>query len=106
MRRGRAPSRMTTVPARHDVAYDMAVKIVNVAEFRNHLSEYLAAVANGEEVEVRKRNIPLARVVPIRRVGCNRTALGCGEGSVVVKSDLTVPMMPDADWEMLGGGRS
>ena len=83
------------------MAYDMAMKIANVAEFKNHLSEYLAAVANGEQVEVRKRNTPLARVVPIRHPGPNRTVLGCGKGSVVVKADPTAPMIPDADWEML-----
>ncbi len=83
-------------------AYNMAMKIANVAEFKNHLSEYLAAVANGEQVEVRKRNMPLARVVPIRQPDRNRTVLGCGKGSVVVKTDLTAPMLPEADWEMLG----
>lgn len=75
----------------------MAMKIANVAEFKNHLSEYLAAVANGEQVEVRKRNMPLARVVPIRQPDRNRTVLGCGQGSVVVKTDLTAPMLPEAD---------
>ena len=50
-------------------AYNVAMKIANIAEFKNHLSEYLAAVANGEQVEVRKRNTPLARVVPIRQPG-------------------------------------
>ena len=33
--------------------------------FKNHLSEYLAAVQSGEDLEIRKRNTPLARVVPI-----------------------------------------
>ncbi len=74
-------------------AYSMAMKIANVAEFRNHLSEYLAAVASGEQVEVRKRNVPLARVVPVRQPGRNRTVLGCGRGSVVVKTDLTAPSL-------------
>ncbi len=83
----------------------MAMKIASITEFKNRLSEYLAAVANGEEVEVRKRNMPLARVVPIRRAARNRTVLGCGVGSVVVKSDLTAPMIPDADWEMPGDQR-
>ncbi len=83
-------------------AYNVVMKIANVAEFGNHLSEYLEAVANGEEVEARKRNMPLARVVPVRQPGRNRTALGCGKGSVVVKSNLTAPMIPDTDWEMLG----
>ena len=49
--------------------------------------------------------MPVARVVPIRRAGRNRTVLGCDEGSVVVKSDLTAPMIPDADWEMPGDQR-
>ena len=77
------------------------MKVANIAEFKNHLSEYLAAVANGEEVEIRKRNAPLARVVPIRVPGRNRTVLGCGAGTVVVKADLTEPMIPPEDWEML-----
>ena len=82
------------------------MKIANIAEFKNHLSEYLAAVADGEQVEVRKRNTPLARVVPIRQRGRDRTVLGCGRGSAVVKADPTAPMIPDGDWEMLGDGPS
>ncbi len=77
------------------------MKVANIAEFKNHLSEYLAAVANGEEVEIRKRNAPLARVVPFRTPGRNRTVLGCGAGTVIVKADLTEPMIPPEDWEML-----
>ena len=49
------------------------MKVANIAECKNHLSEYLAAVADGEEVEIRKRNAPLARVVPIRAPGRNRS---------------------------------
>ena len=79
----------------------MAMKVANIAEFKNHLSEYLAAVADGEEVEIRKRNTPLARVVPIRTPGRNRTVLGRGAGTVVVRGDLTEPMIPPEDWEML-----
>ena len=79
----------------------MAMKVANIAEFKNHLSEYLAAVADGEEVEIRKRNTPLARVVPIRTLGRNRTVLGRGAGTVVVRGDLTEPMIPPEDWEML-----
>ena len=77
------------------------MKVANIAEFKNHLSEYLAAVADGEEVEIRKRNTPLARVVPIRTPGRNRTVLGRGAGTVVVRGDLTEPMIPPEDWEML-----
>ncbi len=84
------------------LTYNIAMKIANIAEFKNHLSAYLAAVANGEEVEVRKRNTPFVRVVPIRAWARNRTVLGCGTGTVVVKSDLSDPMIPPDDWDMLG----
>ena len=70
------------------------MKVANIAEFKNHLSQYLAGVANGEEVEIRKRNAPLARVVPIRSPGRNRTVLGRGAGTVVVRADLTEPTIP------------
>lgn len=93
-------------PSSSCFAYNVAMKVANIAEFKNHLSAYLAAVANGEEVEIRKRNAPLARVVPIRAPRRNRTVLGRGAGTVVVKSDLTDPMIPLADWEMLQGDPS
>ena len=88
--------------ARPDMAYNEAMKIANVAEFKNHLSEYLAAVQSGEELEIRKRNTPLARVVPIPSPQRNRTVLGSGRGSVVVKGSLVDPLIPLGDWEMLG----
>ncbi len=79
----------------------LAMKVANIAEFKNHLSEYLTAVANGDEVEVRKRNVPLARVVSAPRPTPNRTVLGCGRGSVVVHASLVDPFIPPDDWEML-----
>ena len=79
----------------------LAMKIADVAEFKHRLSEYLAAVANGEEVEIRKRNVPLARVVPVPRPTRNRTVLGCGRSSVVARASLVEPLIPSADWEVL-----
>ena len=77
----------------------LVMKIADIAEFKHRLSEYLAAVANGEEVEIRKRNVPLARVVPVPRPARNRTVLGCGRGSVVVRASLVEPLIPLGDWE-------
>jgi len=81
-----------------------AMKVANIAEFKNSLSKILADVEKGEVIEIRKRNVPIARLVPLQsgeRV--NRTRLGCGRGSVVVQGDLTEPMMPEENWEMLQG---
>ena len=51
------------------------MKIASVADFKNHLSEYLTAVQNGEELEIRKRNVPLARVSSRSRPGAPRPAV-------------------------------
>ena len=77
------------------------MKTTNVAELRNGLRGLLAAVARGEEVEVRRRNVPIARIVPCRSATRNRTKLGCGRGTAVVTGDLTAPALPAAAWDML-----
>lgn len=41
------------------------MKTVNVAKLKASLSEYLAAVKNGEEVIVTERSKPIARLMPL-----------------------------------------
>lgn len=43
------------------------VKIVNIAELKNRLSVYLNEVRAGREILVRDRDLPIARIVPLRR---------------------------------------
>jgi len=83
------------------LAYIIDMKIANIAEFKNKLSKYLSLVDQGEEIEVRKYNIPIAKVIPVHRPGTNKTRLGCGRGSVKIAADLTEPFIPSDDWEML-----
>ena len=82
------------------MCYFMAMKIANIAELKNRLSEFLALVEQGEEIEIRKRNIPIARVVPIARKRVNRTQIGCGAGTVEIHGDLTEPLIPEDAWGM------
>ena len=42
------------------------MKSVNIAELKNRLSIYLNEVKAGEEILVRDRNVPVARIVPLR----------------------------------------
>ena len=44
---------------------DMYMTRVKIAELRNHLSKYLRAVENGEELEITDRDRPIARLVPL-----------------------------------------
>lgn len=43
------------------------MKSVNIAELKSRLSKYLADVRAGEEILVRDRNQPIARIVPLVR---------------------------------------
>jgi prevent-host-death family protein len=82
------------------LANNQAMKMANIAEFKNNLSRFIAAVENGEEVEIRRRNLPIAKVVPVTTRRANRTKLGCGRGTAKAVGDLTEPLIPEADWEM------
>jgi prevent-host-death family protein len=83
------------------MAYFIVMKVANTADFKNRISEYLSAVEKGEEVEVRRRNVPIARVVPIKKSLPNATALGCGRGTGRILADPTLPFIAEEDWAML-----
>jgi prevent-host-death family protein len=75
--------------------------MANVAEFRAHFGEFLVQIEQGEEVNICKRNKPVARLVKIDvPKETNATQLGCARGSVRVLCDLTEPAMPVEQWEM------
>ncbi len=40
------------------------MRTVNIGELKNQLSGYLQHVRNGEEIVVRDRNVPVARILP------------------------------------------
>jgi prevent-host-death family protein len=42
------------------------MKAANITTLRKHLSHILDAVRQGEEVEIIDRNVPIARLVPVR----------------------------------------
>jgi prevent-host-death family protein len=43
------------------------MKSVNIAELKNRLCRYLNEVRTGQEIVVRDRNTPIARILPILR---------------------------------------
>jgi len=76
---------------------------VNVADLKNKLTDYLAQVEQGAEVIVCRRNVPVARFERIQEQSkrVNRSKLGSMKGTVKVLGDLTEPLIPEGDWEML-----
>ena len=41
------------------------MRSTNIAELRNHLTQYLREVRSGEEIVVRDRRRPIAKIVPL-----------------------------------------
>ncbi len=83
---------------------NIAMKIANIADLKNRLSEYLSLVEKGEEIEIRKRNVPVARVVPLRRRTSGQP-LGAGAGTVRIRGKLTEPLIPSNVWDSSRGRR-
>jgi antitoxin (DNA-binding transcriptional repressor) of toxin-antitoxin stability system len=83
------------------LAYILAMKTVNIGELKDNISKFIGLVEQGEVVEVRKRNVPIAMIIPhdSRKTG-NDTKLGCGKATVQIKGDLTEPLIPEASWDM------
>ncbi|MGR3318407.1 MAG: type II toxin-antitoxin system Phd/YefM family antitoxin, partial [Candidatus Anammoxibacter sp.] len=49
------------------MVYYMTMKLVNIAKFKNNFSKFLSLVEKGEEVKVCKRNVAIAKLIPIRQ---------------------------------------
>lgn len=75
------------------------MKKTSVASLRNDLSSLLDYVEKGKEIEIQRRNIPIAKIVPIKRSIENRTRLGSGKGTVKFLGSVTEPII-DNDWDM------
>lgn len=45
------------------------MRTVNVAELKNQLSKYLTFAKGGEEIVIRERNLPVAKLVPFSAEG-------------------------------------
>jgi len=72
------------------------MKVVNIAEAKAKLSEYLDAVANGEHLVICKRNEPIAELRPIERKRTTPRPIGGGPHEIPVPDSFFEPM-PD-DW--------
>jgi prevent-host-death family protein len=65
------------------------MRSVNVAELKNRLSRYLSFAKGGEEVVIRDRNLPVAKLVPFLAEGADDQELGLVAADV--KELLRIP---------------
>jgi prevent-host-death family protein len=69
------------------------MKTVNIGTLRNQLSAYLQYVRRGEEVVVKDRNVPVARILPFRHAG-----LSDEEAQLVAEGRMKLPEK-EIDWD-------
>jgi len=62
---------------------------VNVAELKNRLSRYLTVVKAGEEIVIRDRNLPVAKLVPFSSEDASEEEL-----MLVADGKLRLPKAP------------
>ena len=74
--------------------------LLNIAELKGHLGEYISRAEKGEEIGVCRRNRIVAKLQPVATPHKNRTRLGTGRGTVVIRGDLTEPLIPEESWYM------
>lgn len=81
----------------------MSATFVNVGEFKDRLTEYLAMAEAGEEIVVCRRNVPMVKLEPVgsKLKHVNRSTPGSMKGTVQIIGDLTEPFIPESEWEML-----
>jgi prevent-host-death family protein len=79
------------------------MKIVNIAEAKAHLSEYIAAVEAGETVTIARRNKAVAKLVPVvtETVDKEPRPIGLAKGKITIHSSFFEPMDEEelALWE-------
>ncbi len=62
------------------------MKTVNIAILKNRLSSYLQEVRAGEEIVIRDRNLPVAKLVPL-----SPTDVSAEELALVASGELQLP---------------
>src|SRR5713226_548455 len=66
--------------------YNGHMRAVQVAELKNQLSSFLHRVRAGEELLIRDRNLPIAKIVPLRE-----EEMELDEVSLVASGQMTLP---------------
>ena len=76
------------------------MRSVNIADLKNNLSRYLHQVRRGEEILIRDRNLPIAKIIPLNEVDdLDRETLGLVAAG---KLRLGEGPLPDSFWSMPG----
>lgn len=77
--------------------YHVRMRSVNIGELKNQLSGYLQYVRDGEEIVVRDRRVPIARILPFRG------SLPAEKEAALVASGAMKMPEQEMDWDAFFG---
>ncbi len=72
-----------------NLAICMATRAVSIADLKNNLSAHLARVREGEEILVRDRKMPIAKIVPLTAADLPEE-----EAELVAEGKIRLPRKP------------
>jgi prevent-host-death family protein len=78
------------------------MRSVNIAELKNRLSAYLQHVRAGEEIVIRDRNLPVAKLVPLSNADASSEEL-----ALAASGELLLPLeaLNERAFWSIGAGR-
>jgi prevent-host-death family protein len=78
----------------------MASRAVSIADLKNNLSAHLARVRNGEQILIRDRNVPIAKIVPLS----GTEDLPADEAALAAEGKVRLPTrrLPPSFWKTPG----
>ena len=75
------------------------MRTVNIGVLKNQLSAYLQFVRNGEEVVVRDRNVPIARILPFPAADDADADFEAHQAYMIATGQLKPAKQQEMDWE-------
>lgn len=82
---------------------DQNEKVMNIADFKNQLGEAMSALEAGESIVLARRNIPFARIEPLKALRKNKYKPGNGAGTIQVFGEVEGPIIPLSDYDCFNG---
>jgi len=82
---------------------DQNEKVMNIADFKNQLGEAMSALEAGESIVLARRNVPFARIEPLKALRKNKYKPGMFSDTVQVFGDIEEPAIPLSDYDCLNG---
>ena len=67
------------------------MRSVNVATLKNRLSSYLRDVRRGEEILIRDRNVPIAKIVPLSTEDSEAELLELAAAGIIKLAERPLP---------------